>query len=74
MRIVYGLTSLGMGGAERQVLALAERMKARGHAVLVVSLRGRVEEEWASTLDVARLEMRRTPGSALHGFCGCGQS
>ena len=28
MRIAFMLTSLGMGGAERQVVALAERMKA----------------------------------------------
>ena len=33
MRIVYVLTSLGMGGAERQALAQAERMAERGHSV-----------------------------------------
>ena len=27
MRIAYVLTSLGIGGAERQVVALAERMR-----------------------------------------------
>ncbi len=36
MRIAYMLTSLGMGGAEWQVVALAERMKARGHAIVLV--------------------------------------
>ncbi|MEI9969662.1 MAG: hypothetical protein WDM87_13955 [Terracidiphilus sp.] len=33
MRIVYLLTSLGVGGAEKQALAVAERMASRGHAV-----------------------------------------
>ena len=41
MRIAYMLTSLGIGGAERQVIALAERMAARGHAVVLIVLKPR---------------------------------
>ena len=68
MRIVYVLTSLGMGGAEGQVLALAKRMAERGHTVAVVSLRPRLAEEWPTALDVVPLEMRRTPVSVLAGL------
>ncbi len=71
MRIAYVLTSLGVGGAERQALALAERMAARGHAVSLVVLRGRLPEEWATALDpgcIVRLGMRRTPSSLLTGL------
>ena len=69
MRIAYVLTSLGVGGAERQALALAERMAARGHAVSLVVLRSRQPEEWPTTLDpdcIVRLGMRKNPFSLLH--------
>jgi glycosyltransferase involved in cell wall biosynthesis len=62
------LTSLGMGGAERQVVALAERMKARGHAVALILLRERQPEEWPTTVDLVCLEMRKTPASFLAGL------
>jgi glycosyltransferase involved in cell wall biosynthesis len=68
MRIAYVLTSLGVGGAERQALALAERMAARGHAVALLVLRGRQPEEWPTTLTPVRLEMRRTPVRLLAGL------
>jgi glycosyltransferase involved in cell wall biosynthesis len=68
MRIVYVLTSLGMGGAERQVLALARRMQDRGHAVALLVLRPRLTEEWPTDLHVLHLEMRKTPLSALTGM------
>ncbi len=41
MRIAYMLTSLGIGGAERQVVALAERMASRGHTVVLIVLQPR---------------------------------
>jgi len=59
MRIVYVLTSLGMGGAERQVLALASCMIERGHSVALMVLRPQLEQEWPTTLDVVHLEMHR---------------
>ena len=68
MRIAYVLTSLGVGGAERQVVALAERMAARGHAVTLLVLRGRLPQEWTTTLDPVRLDMRKTPASILAGL------
>jgi glycosyltransferase involved in cell wall biosynthesis len=74
MRIAYVLTSLGVGGAERQVLALAERMAARGHAVSLVVLLARQSEEWpmpfglGGLVRLVRLDMRKTPASLLAGL------
>jgi glycosyltransferase involved in cell wall biosynthesis len=65
MSIVYMLTSLGIGGAERLTLALAERMRERGHAVAIFTLRPRLDEEWPTTLPVFRLDMRKNPFSVL---------
>lgn len=68
MRIALVLTSLGMGGAERLVVSLAERLEARGHAVLLMTLMGRLAEEWPTRLPVVRLGMTKTPvgvGAAL---------
>ena len=44
MRILYVLTSLGVGGAEKQAIALAERMAARGHTVTFIVLKHTAEE------------------------------
>ena len=68
MRIVYVLTSLGMGGAERLVLALASRMAGRGHTVHLLVLRPPVAEQWPTALPVVYLGMRRTPLSVIDGF------
>ncbi len=68
MRIAYVLTSLGMGGAERQVLAMAGRMAKRGHAVTLVVLRPRVAEEWPTDLEVFHLEMRKNPISLMNAL------
>lgn len=38
MKIMLLVTGLGLGGAERQVVALADEYAKRGHAVLLVSL------------------------------------
>jgi glycosyltransferase involved in cell wall biosynthesis len=38
MRIVLLSTSMGMGGADKQLLSAAQELKSRGHAVLLISL------------------------------------
>jgi glycosyltransferase involved in cell wall biosynthesis len=68
MRIVYVLTSLGMGGAEKQALAVADRMEKRGHIVALLVLRPRVPEEWATAVETAYLGMCKTPLSLLTGL------
>jgi glycosyltransferase involved in cell wall biosynthesis len=68
MRIVYVLTSLGVGGAERQALAVADRMVRRGHEVALVVLKPRLAEEWPTDLCVIHLDMRKTALSGLRGL------
>lgn len=68
MRIAYVLTSLGVGGAERQAVTLAERMAARGHAVSLIVLRDRQPHEWPTTLDLVHLDMRKNPASIMAGL------
>ena len=62
MRIAYMLTSLGFGGAERQVVALAERMAARS---------GRKPDKYKAEKDIHRLfismnSMEDIKNSLLH--------
>ncbi|MDF3053550.1 MAG: hypothetical protein K0S19_1655 [Geminicoccaceae bacterium] len=38
MRVLFLSTSMGMGGADSQLLAAAQEMRARGHQVLIVSM------------------------------------
>lgn len=59
MRILYVLTSLGVGGAEKQVLDLAARMAAKGHSVALIALK-HSEEEWPTKLPVLRLNTSKT--------------
>ena len=67
MRILYILTSLGIGGAEKQVVSLAEHMSARGHTVAFLVLRHSAEE-WPVKLPVLRLNLARSPFSILRGI------
>jgi glycosyltransferase involved in cell wall biosynthesis len=67
MRIAYMLTSLGIGGAEKQVIAIADRMAKRGHEVALIVLKPAAEHEWPTELPIYRLSMNKSlPGI----FCG----
>jgi glycosyltransferase involved in cell wall biosynthesis len=68
MRIVYLLASLGVGGAEKQALAVAERMAKRGHTVAVLVLMPRLPEEWPTEIRTLHLAIRKTPASVLKGY------
>lgn len=68
MRIAFLITSLGIGGAERQVVALAERTAARGHAVLIVVLLPRAVEQWSTLVNVVHLDVRKTLPGAIAGI------
>jgi len=68
MRILYVLTTLGVGGAEKLALALGERMEKRGHAVAVLVLMPPVKEQWPTSLRTLHLDMRRSPLSSLRGL------
>jgi glycosyltransferase involved in cell wall biosynthesis len=68
MRIVYLLSSLGVGGAEKQALAVAQRMVTRGHTVAIMVMLPRLAEEWPTAIRTLHLDMRKTPASALRGY------
>src|ERR1035438_9082548 len=68
MRIVYVLTSLGVGGAVRQALAVADRMAHRGHEVAILVLSPRLVDEWPTNLPTVYLNMRKTPVSFQAGL------
>jgi glycosyltransferase involved in cell wall biosynthesis len=68
LRIAYIVTSLGIGGAERQVAALSERMHARGHAAIILVLTPSVPEQWTALVEVVHLNLRKTPLSVAKGF------
>jgi glycosyltransferase involved in cell wall biosynthesis len=67
MRIVYVLNTLAVGGTERQVLAIAERMAARGHTVSLLVLRPREADRCTTDLDVVYLDIQKNPASAIAG-------
>jgi glycosyltransferase involved in cell wall biosynthesis len=68
MRIAYMLSSLGFGGAERQVVGLAERMAARGHQVLLIVLRHRAEHVWPADVPVVYLDMSKSLTGVMIGL------
>lgn len=67
MRILTVLNSLGMGGAEKQALAVAARMVSRGHAVAILSLMPRLPQEWPTELSIVSLEIGKNPASLFPG-------
>jgi glycosyltransferase involved in cell wall biosynthesis len=67
VRILYILTTLGVGGAEKQVVGLAERMAAQGHAVTLLTLK-HADEEWPVKLPAMRLNLPKTLPGILRGL------
>src|SRR5665213_1198252 len=68
MRIAYILNSLAVGGAERQAIAVAERMVARGHTVVLLVLLPRLAEQCPARLYVIHLDIGRNPIAALRAY------
>jgi glycosyltransferase involved in cell wall biosynthesis len=68
MRIAYMLTSLGIGGAEKQVIAIGERMVARGHEVVLIVLRPAEEHECPTDLPTHRLGVTKSIPGILSGL------
>lgn len=61
MRILLIITGLGLGGAERQVIDLADAFVLRGHDVLIVALTGAVTVQPLSfKVQIQLLNMRKT--------------
>ncbi len=68
MRIVYVLTTLAMGGAERQVLAIAGRMASRGHDVALLVVKAREPDDCGTGLSVTHLDIGKDAASVAAGL------
>jgi glycosyltransferase involved in cell wall biosynthesis len=69
MKIALIITSLSMGGAETQVVDLADRLRAHGHDVLLVSLTDElVMLPSDPAVRVVALGMRKTPASLWRSY------
>lgn len=68
VRIAYILNTMVTGGAERLVMALAEGMIARGHAVEIVTLRAAADNELTASPTINRLGITRNPLTLPQGF------
>ncbi len=65
---MYVLTTLGIGGAEKQVIGLAQRMAASGHTVALLVLKHADCEEWPVKLPVMRLNMTKSVSGIGNGL------
>lgn len=62
MKILLVITSLGMGGAERQVCDLADQFTALGHQIILISMTGETVNLPRSTMvKVVSLNMTKKP-------------
>lgn len=61
MRILTVLTTLGVGGAERQALRIAEGMAARGNEVLLLVLLPPQRNQWPTSLRTIHLDLKTSP-------------
>ncbi|GKQ75955.1 glycosyl transferase [Aeromonas caviae] len=62
MKILFLVTGLGMGGAERQVCDLADQFADKGHEVFLISMTGEtVNRPQSVKVKVAVLNMTKTP-------------
>jgi glycosyltransferase involved in cell wall biosynthesis len=69
MRIALIVTSLGVGGAETQVMNLADRLDASGHQVLVVSMMDEIAlAPRRESVTVRSLGVEKTVASLARGY------
>ena len=69
MKILFVITGLGMGGAERQVCSLAEQFVAFGHQVLLISMTGETVNSPKSTeVEVVALGMVKKTLGFIHAY------
>lgn len=64
VNILYIITGLGLGGAERQVCDLADRLVQKGHSIKIVSLVSKIEAGVLPkelSIDVQYLNMSKNP-------------
>ncbi|MGB6006492.1 glycosyltransferase [Castellaniella sp.] len=67
MRILMVTTGLLLGGAECQVVSLADRLAARGHDVIIAYLTGSVGVRPSRAVELYPLHVSKTPLGVLRG-------
>jgi glycosyltransferase involved in cell wall biosynthesis len=69
MKVLFVATGLSMGGAERQVVDLADELAQRGHDVCIASLTGEVRVKPASPkVRIVRVGMSNSLGGFISGY------
>lgn len=68
MKIVHIITGLGVGGAERIVCDLANKMHSQGHEIIIISLTGDTHISIPVGLTVLELKMSKSPMSLILGY------
>ena len=70
MKILYVITGLGVGGAERQVLDLADRFCAKGYEVKICFLAGEaLLKPKNRSVEIIGLGLQKNISSLIKGFC-----
>lgn len=65
MKIIYVITGMNIGGAEKQLALLAEKMVEHGHQVLIISLSGEVQIPVDEKIIINSLGMSKNPLSMI---------
>ncbi len=66
MKILFVITGLGMGGAEKQTCLLADRMVDAGHDVIIISLTGNTVVRPINNISIKELKMGKNIFSFIY--------
>ncbi|CNH18461.1 WbcN protein [Yersinia frederiksenii] len=68
MNLLYVITGLGMGGAEKQTVLIANKMHEVGHNVMIISLTGETLVNPSNGVQLNELKLEKTPVSFFKGL------
>lgn len=68
VNILYLITGLGMGGAEKQTVLIANKMREAGHNVMIISLTGETLVKPDDGIQLNELKLEKTPFSLFNGL------
>ncbi|CNH02063.1 WbcN protein [Yersinia enterocolitica] len=68
MNLLYIITGLGMGGAEKQTVLIANKMYEAGHNVMIISLTGETLVRPNDGIQLNELKLNKTPFSLFKGL------
>ncbi|PEH55339.1 glycosyltransferase [Yersinia kristensenii] len=68
MNLLYIITGLGIGGAEKQTVLIANKMHEAGHSVMIISLTGDTLVNPADGIQLNELKLDKTPFSLFKGL------